>query len=114
MHPASRFCPNEKARLIDTVSCLTGGGWRPPDEVIAVGLQSASAKGSILKIESWVRSIPFFYRLTLSGAMAFRNLMKRPLPDWDDPISRSAAAIKFGLLNVTETEDIAAVIADLK
>ena len=102
------------ARLIDTVWCLTGGGWRPPQEVIAAGLRKASAGGTILATESWVRSIPFFYSLTPKGALAFRTLMMRPLPNWDDPISRSAAAIKFGLLDVTETEDVPAVIADLK
>lgn len=102
------------ARLIDTVWCLTGGGWRPPQEVIAAGLRKASAGGTILATESWVRSIPFFYSLTPKGAQAFRTLMMRPLPNWDDPISRSAAAIKFGLLDVTETEDVPAVIADLK
>jgi hypothetical protein len=40
--------------------------------------------------------------------------MLRPLPDWDDPISRSTATIKFGLLDVTGAEDIPAVVADLK
>ena len=102
------------ARLIDTVWCLTGGGWRPPQEVIAAGLRAASANGTILAKESWVRSIPFFYTLTPKGAKAFRALMMRPLPHWDDPISRSAATIKFGLLDVTEAEDVPAVIGDLK
>lgn len=102
------------ARLIDTVWCLTGGGWRPPQEVIADGLRAASARGTILATESWVRSIPFFYTLTPKGAKASRELMKRPLPDWDDPISRSAATIKFGLLDVTDAADMPAVVADLK
>ena len=102
------------SRLIDTVWCLTGGGWRPPEQIIAEGLRAASAEGTILATESWVRSIPFFYTLTPKGAKAFRRLMARPLPDWDDPISRAAAAIKFGLLDVTEAEDVPAVIADLK
>ena len=102
------------ARLIDTVWCLTGGGWRPPQEVIAAGLRAASANGTILATESWVRSIPFFYTLTPKGANAFRELMRPPLPDWDDPISRSAAAVKFGLLDVADTKDLPAVIADLK
>ena len=102
------------ARLIDTVWCLTGGGWRPPQEVIGAGLRAASANGTILAVESWVRSIPFFYTLTPKGAGAFRDLMNRPLPEWDDPISRSAAAIKFGLLDVTDDEDMPAVLADLR
>lgn len=114
LYGASACRMTSLARLIDTVWCLTGGGWRPPQEVIAEGLRSASARGTILATESWVRSIPFFYTLTPKGAAAFRELMNRPLPDWDDPISRAAATIKFGLLDVTETEDIPAVIADLK
>ena len=42
------------ARLIDTVWCLTGGGWRPPQEVIAAGLRKAAASGtiSLLKVGS--------------------------------------------------------------
>lgn len=102
------------ARLIDTVWCLTGGGWRPPTDVIHESLRMANAAGTVLATESWVRSIPFFYTLTPKGAKAFRALMMRPLPAWDDPISRSAAAIKFGLLDVTEDTDIVAVAADLK
>ena len=102
------------ARLIDTVWCLTGGGWRPPQEVIAEGLRAASASGTILATESWVRSIPFFYTLTPKGAKAFKLLMCRPLPDWDDPITRSAAAVKFGLLDTTDTKDLPAVVADLQ
>jgi hypothetical protein len=99
------------ARVVDTVWCLTGGGWRPPTEVIHEALRAANADGTVLATESWVRSIPFFYTLTPKGAKLFRNLMLRPLPSWDDPISRSAAAIKFGLLDVTEDSDI---VADLK
>ena len=102
------------ARLIDTVWCLTGGGWRPPQEVIAAALRAASASGTILATESWVRSIPFFYTLTPKGAKAFQHLMRRPLPDWDDPITRSAAAVKFGLLDVAVTNDLPAVVADLQ
>ena len=102
------------ARLIDTVWCLTGGGWRPPQEVIADGLRKASASGNILATESWIRSIPFFYTLTPKGAQVFREMMLLPLPEWDDPISRSSAAIKFGLLDVTETNDIPAAINDLR
>ena len=102
------------ACLINTIWCLTGGGWRPPKEVIADGLRKASAKGTILATESWVSSIPFYYTLTPKGAKVFRDLMSRPLPDWDDPISRSAATIKFGLLDVTNKEDMPAVISDLK
>tara|TARA_R110002072_G_scaffold206336_7_gene364132 strand:- start:493 stop:819 length:327 start_codon:yes stop_codon:yes gene_type:complete len=52
--------------------------------------------------------------LTPKGAKAFRTLMMRPLPSWDDPISRSAAAIKFGLLDVTDDKDLVPVAADLK
>ena len=99
--------------LINTVWCLTGGGWRPPKEVIADGLCKASAKGTILATESWVRSVPFYYRLTPKGAKVFRDLMNRPLPGWDDPISRSAATIKFGLLDVTDSSDLSAVVDDL-
>ena len=102
------------ARLVDTVWCLTGGGWRPPIDVIHEVLRSANAEGTVLATESWVRSIPFFYTLTPKGAKVFRELMMRPLPAWDDPISRSAAAIKFGLLDVTDDSDIAAIAADLK
>ena len=102
------------ARLIDTVWCLTGGGWRPPQEVIAEGLRAASASGTILATESWVRSIPFFYTLTPKGAKAFQQLMRRPLPDWDDPISRSSAAVKFGLLDAADTKDLPSVVADLQ
>ena len=102
------------ARLIDTVWCLTGGGWRPPQEVIAAGLRKAAASGTILATESWIRSIPFFYTLTPKGAQVFRELILLPLPEWDDPISRSSAAIKFGLLDVTEPSDIPAAISDLK
>ena len=102
------------ARLIDTVWCLTGGGWRPPQEVIAEGLRAASASGTILATESWVRSIPFFYTLTPKGAKAFQQLMCRPLPDWDDPITRSAAAVKFGLLDTADAKDLPSVVADLK
>lgn len=102
------------ARLVDTVWCLTGGGWRPPTDVIHEALRAANAAGTVLATESWVRSIPFCYTLTPKGAAAFRCLMRRPLPGWDDPISRSAAAIKFGLIDVTEDEDLAAVAADLK
>lgn len=102
------------ARIVDTVWCLTGGGWRPPTDVIHEALRSANAAGTVLATESWVRSIPFFYTLTPKGAKAFRALMLRPLPSWDDPISRSAAAIKFGLLDVTDDKDIVAVAADLK
>lgn len=102
------------ARLIDTVWCLTGGGWRPPVDVIREALRAANAAGTVLATESWVRSIPFFYTLTPKGASAFRTLMRRPLPDWDDPISRSAAAIKFGLLDVTDDADLVPVAADLK
>jgi len=101
-------------RLIDTVWCLTGGGWRPPQEVIAEGLRAASASGTILATESWVRSIPFFYTLTPKGAKAFQQLMRRPLPDWDDPITRSSAAVKFGLLDTADTKDLPAVVADLQ
>ena len=39
--------------------------------------------------------------------------MNRPLPGWDDPISRSAATIKFGLLDVTDSSDLSAVVDDL-
>ncbi len=102
------------ARVVDTVWCLTGGGWRPATEVIHEALRAAGADGTVLAMESWVRSIPFFYTLTPKGAKSFRTLMTRPLPSWDDPISRSAAAIKFGLLNVTDDADIVAVAADLK
>ena len=102
------------ARVVDTVWCLTGGGWRPPTDVINEALRAANASGTVLATESWVRSIPFFYTLTPKGAKAFRALMLRPLPDRDDPISRSAAAIKFGLLDVTDDADIAVVAADLK
>lgn len=102
------------ARLIDTVWCLTGGGWRPPIDVIHEALRTANAAGTVLATESWVRSIPFFYTLTPKGAKAFRTLMARPLPSWDDPISRAAAAIKFGLLDMTDDKDLAAVAADLK
>lgn len=102
------------ARIVDTVWCLTGGGWRPPTDVIHEALRAANAAGTVLATESWVRSIPFFYTLTPKGAKAFRTLMLRPLPSWDDPISRSAAAIKFGLLDVTDDKDIVAVAADLK
>lgn len=102
------------ARLVDTVWCLTGGGWRPPTDVIHEALRSANAAGTVLATESWVRSIPFFYTLTPKGANAFRALMLRPLPSWDDPISRSAAAIKFGLLDVTDDKDLVPVAADLK
>ena len=102
------------ARLVDTVWCLTGGGWRPPTDVIHEALRTANAAGTVLATESWVRSIPFFYTLTPKGAKAFRTLMMRPLPSWDDPISRSAAAIKFGLLDVTDDKDLIPVAADLK
>lgn len=102
------------ARVVDTVWCLTGGGWRPPTAVIHESLRAANADGTVLATESWVRSVPFFYTLTPKGAKMFRNLMMRPLPDWDDPISRSAAAIKFGLLDVTDDADIVAIAADLK
>jgi len=102
------------ARLVDTVWCLTGGGWRPPQDVVHEALRAANAAGTVLATESWVRSVPFFYTLTPKGAKAFRTLMRRPLPVWDDPISRSAAAIKFGLLDVTEDEDLVVVAADLK
>lgn len=102
------------ARLVDTVWCLTGGGWRPPTDVIHEALRTANAAGTVLATESWVRSIPFFYTLTPKGAKAFRTLMMRPLPSWDDPISRSAAAIKFGLLDVTDDKDLVPVAADLK
>ncbi len=102
------------ARVVDTVWCLTGGGWRPPTDVIHEALRAANADGTVLATESWVRSVPFFYTLTPKGAKMFRNLMMRPLPDWDDPISRSAAAIKFGLLDVTDDADIVAIAADLK
>lgn len=102
------------ARLVDTVWCLTGGGWRPPVDVIHEALRSANAAGTVLATESWVRSIPFFYTLTPKGAKAFRRLMMQPLPSWDDPISRAAAAIKFGLLDVTDDKDLVAVAADLK
>lgn len=102
------------SRLVDTVWCLTGGGWRPPIDVIHEALRAANAAGTVLATESWVRSIPFFYTLTPKGACSFRTLMRRPLPDWDDPISRSAAAIKYGLLDVTENTDLIAVAADLK
>ena len=102
------------ARVVDTVWCLTGGGWRPPTEVIHEALRAANADGTVLATESWVRSIPFFYTLTPKGAKLFRNLMLRPFPSWDDPISRSAAANKFGLLDVTEDSDIVAIAADLK
>lgn len=102
------------ARLVDTVWCLTGGGWRPPVDVVHEALRAANAAGTVLATESWVRSIPFFYTLTPKGAAQFRTLMRRPLPVWDDPISRSAAAIKFGLLDVTDDTDLVAVAADLK
>tara|TARA_R110000868_G_scaffold778_5_gene5695 strand:- start:40 stop:672 length:633 start_codon:yes stop_codon:yes gene_type:complete len=102
------------ARLIDTVWCLTGGGWRPPQDVVHDALRRANAAGTVLATESWIRSIPFFYTLTPKGAKLFRTLMRRPLPSWDDPISRSAAAIKFGLLDVTEDRDLVAIAADLK
>lgn len=102
------------ARLVDTVWCLTGGGWRPPVDVIHEALRTANAAGTVLATESWVRSVPFFYTLTPAGAKTFSTLMMRPLPDWDDPISRAAAAIKFGLLDVTEDADLVAVAADLK
>ena len=102
------------ARLIDTVWCLTGGGWRPPIDVIHEALRAANAAGTVLATESWIRSVPFFYTLTPKGAKAFRILMIRPLPSWDDPISRAAAAIKFGLLDMTNDKDLAAVTADLK
>lgn len=102
------------ARLVDTVWCLTGGGWRPPVDVIHEALRAANAAGTVLATESWVRSIPFFYTLTPKGASAFRKLMRRPLPAWDDPISRSAAAVKFGLLDVTDDADLTAVAGDLK
>jgi hypothetical protein len=82
--------------------------------VIHEALRAANADGTVLATESWVRSIPFFYTLTPKGAKLFRNLMLRPLPSWDDPISRSAAAIKFGLLDVTEDSDIVAIAAELK
>ena len=102
------------ARLIDTVWCLTGGGWRPLIDVIHEALRAANAAGTVLAMESWVRSIPFYYTLTPKRAKAFRTLMTRPLPSWDDPISRAAAAIKFGLLDMTNDKDLAAVTADLK
>ena len=102
------------ARLLDTDWCLTGGGWRLPQEVFADGLRAASERGTILAVETWGRSILFFYTLNPKGAQAFQELMLRPLPDWDDPISRSAATIKFGLLYVTDAEDIPAVVADLR
>mgnify|MGYP002634432560 CR=1 FL=1 len=102
------------ARLIDTVWCLTGGGWRPPTDVIHEALRAANAAGTILATESWVRSVPFFYTLTPKGAKKFRELMMRPLPAWDDPISRATAAIKYGLLDVTEDADIVAIAADLR
>jgi hypothetical protein len=109
---ACRMTP--QARLTDTVWCLTGGGWRPPVDVIHEALRTANAAGTVLATESWVRSIPFFYTLTPKGAKAFRTLMRRPLPSWDDPISRAAGAIKFGLLDMTDDKDLAAVAADLK
>lgn len=102
------------ARLVDTVWCLTGGGWRPPTDVIHEALRAANAAGTVLATESWIRSVPFCYTLTPKGAATFRSLMRRPLPVWDDPISRSAAAIKFGLLDVTDDADLVAVAADLK
>ena len=36
------------ARLVDTVWCLTGGGWRPPTDVVHEALRAANAAGTIL------------------------------------------------------------------
>lgn len=102
------------SRLIDTVWCLTGGGWRPPREVVLEALQQATRAGTVSATESWVRSIPFFYTLTPAGAAEFRRLMRMPLPAQDDPISRASAAVKFGLLDLTELCDTGPVAADLR
>ena len=108
----SRMTP--LGRLVDTIWCLTGGGWRPPAEIIYEVLRAATVAGTIRATESWVRSIPFYYSVTPKGATAFQSLMRIPLPAWDDPISRSGAAIKFGLLDVTDSADLALVTADLE
>ena len=106
--------PHAPTRLIDTVWCLTGGGRRPPKEIIAQGLSAASAEGKILATESWIRSILFFYTLTPKGAKEFRRLNGAASPRLGRPNLRAAATIKFGLLDMPEPEDLPAVIADLK
>ena len=108
----SRMTP--LGRLDDTIWCITGGGWRPPAEIILEALRAATAAGTIRATDAWVRSTPFYYSLTPKGALAFQSLMRIPLPAWDDLISRSGAAIKFGLLDVVDTADLAIVAADLE
>ena len=37
------------ARLVDTVWCLTGGGWRPPQDVVHEALRAANAAGAAVR-----------------------------------------------------------------
>lgn len=107
-----RMTPLE--RLLETVDCLTGPGWRPPRDCVLDTLQAATKAGAILATESWVRSIPFFYTLTPTGASTFRQLMALPVPESDHPMGPAIADVKFGLLDHHELCDAVAVAADLR
>ena len=100
-------------RLIQTVWALMDGGWKPPVEVISGTLKLQVELGHIVETESWVQSVPFLYGLTPKGAEEFQILIRKPLPTCVDPISSSSAAIKYGLLDLLENEDLHLVAEDL-
>ncbi len=98
---------------MQTVWAMMDGGWQPPAEVISGALKLQIDLGNIVETESWIFSVPFLYGLTPKGAMHFRDLVRKPLPTRVDPISCSLASIKYGLLDLIETEDLQLVAGDL-
>ena len=107
---AGRMVPLD--RLLNMVWCL--GSWRPPREVVFETLRLATRNGHVCTTESWVRSVPFLYSLTKTGAETLLGLMRSPLPAANDPAMIAAASVKHGLLDLLEGTDRSRVAADLR
>ncbi len=89
-------------RLLSTARCLADDGWTPSRDIFLRTLQGDKREGTVKLTESWIRGSPFHYSLTRAGADEFDQLVQLPLRNAEDPVVHSAAAIKFGLLELLD------------
>jgi hypothetical protein len=101
-------------RMLEFVACLAGEACTPAREVVLDRLQRATATGWLSARESWVRSVPFVYRLTPAGASHLVALMRFPIESRDDAPAYCVASMKLALLDLLGPDDAKAVAADLR